>query len=401
MGIMNVDHPDIEEFITAKMVPDAYRQFNLSVGITDSFMEAVSANSDWNLKFNGTVYKTVSARNLWDKIVRCAYDSAEPGVLFIDRWNDQNNLFYCETIEACNPCSEQCLPPYGLCTLGSFNLIGYVDTINHYFDFKTFKEDIRIWVEAYDNIFDDAVYAIPEHEKEAKSKRRIGLGFTGIANAIELLCNKPNYGEEDFCFILKQLCEILRDEAYAASVDLAKKRGPFELFSEEYNSSKFVQTLPDSIRNNISKYGIRNSHLISYAPCGTISQTAGNVSSGVEPVFYYQMSRDVYMKEGKINVSLNDYNFKNYNFKGKTLSDCSVADHMRVASTIQRFCDSAISKTINVSPNCSYEDYSQIYIQAHKLGLKGITVFRPTELRGSVITSQDAPTSCPNGACSL
>jgi len=423
MGIMNVDHPDIEDFINAKMQKDAYRQFNLSVGVTDKFMQAASADESWNLSFDGQVYKTIRARSLWQKITHNAYESAEPGIIFIDRLNDQNNLFYCETMEATNPCAEQPLPPYGLCTLGSFNLVGYVHNTDRgevKFDIDTFKRDIHNWVEAYDNIFDTAIYAIPEHKFEALSKRRIGLGFTGIANAIEYLCGEPNYGSREFCAILDSLCNTLKEEAYRASINLAKSRGPFELYHSDYTKSKFVQSLPDDIQREISNHGIRNSHLISYAPCGTISQCAGNVSSGVEPIFYHSVSRDVYMKgNNKINVTLQDYMYREKGFKGKTLNECTVEDHMRVAETIQSHCDSSISKTVNVAANCSYEDYESIYKQAHKLGLKGITVYRPTELRGAVIkeAKKDEPSSkndsaggayvdmsnlhCTNGSCSL
>lgn len=402
MGIMNVDHPDIEAFIEAKMQKDAYRQFNLSVGVTDSFMEAVEQGQEWKLLFNGHVHKTINAKYLWGKITRNAYESAEPGIIFIDRLNDQNNLHYCETIEATNPCAEQPLPPYGLCTLGSFNLVGYIK--DKIFDYEIFKQDIHNWVEAYDNIFDDAIYAIHEHKQEAISKRRIGLGFTGIANAIEYLIGKPSYGNDQFCSILDSLCKILRDEAYRASIQLSKNRGAFSKYDKLYLQSKFINQLPNDIQTGINCHGIRNSHIISYAPCGTISQCAGNVSSGIEPVFYHELSRDVYMKEGKINVTLRDYNYREHGFKGKTLSECNVEDHMRVAETIQKYCDSSISKTVNVAPNCSYDDYAKIYIQAHQKGLKGITVYRPSELRGAVITEAKKDLTnlhCANGVCSL
>lgn len=411
MGIMNVDHPDIEAFIDAKLQKNAYRQFNLSVGITDRFMAAVQSSGDWALTFGGLHYKTVKAKELWEKITKNAYESAEPGIIFIDRLNDQNNLYYCEQIEATNPCAEQPLPPYGLCTLGSFNLVGYIQ--HGKFDFNTFKQDIASWVEAYDNIFENAVYAIPEHKEEALNKRRIGLGFTGIANAIEYLHGKANYGEKDFCLLLEHLCKTLRDEAYNASALLAEKRGPFILYNGDYCSAKFIKHLPESIQARIRKNGIRNSHLISYAPCGTISQCAGNISSGVEPVFHYEQSRDVYMKEGKVNVTLKDYMYREHGFKGKTLEQCSVEDHMNVATTIQKYCDSSISKTVNVSSSCSYEDYAKIYEQAHKLGLKGITVYCPSDIRGIVIKEakkSDSPVGspvdlsnlhCANGMCSM
>jgi len=410
LGIMNVSHPDIEAFIDAKMEKGTYRQFNLSVGITDEFMRAVEKQEQWPLTFNDRTYKTVEAVVLWEKITRNAYNSAEPGIIFIDRLNDQNNLYYCERIEATNPCAEQPLPPYGLCTLGSFNLVKYVDLQHETcFNLNLLKQDIHAWTEAYDNIFDNATYAIPEHKTEALNKRRIGLGFTGIANAIEIVVGKGCYGSWEFVCLLEILCKVLRDEAYAASVALARQRGSFPLYSSAFCDSKFIKCLPDQLQEDICKYGIRNSHLISYAPCGTISQCAGNISSGVEPIFHHEVQRDVYMKEGKVNVTLMDYNTRNYGFKGKTLDECSVADHMRVASTIQRYCDSAVSKTVNVASNCTYSEYEQIYREAHRLGLKGITVYRPNDIRGIVIkkkekedvTTQPASGYCANGACSM
>ncbi len=421
MGIINVDHPDIEEFIDAKMQKDAFRQFNLSVGITDEFMSSVQNDADFSLVFAGKTYKTIRARDLWDKIVKNAYNSAEPGIIFIDRLNDQNNLYYCEDIEATNPCAEQPLPPYGLCMLGSFNLAAYVfhsPNGQPQFNFGQLKEDIYTWVEAYDNIFDNANYAIPEHKEEAISKRRIGLGYTGIASAIEYIIGRPCYGDAEFCQWFGYLAKILRDTAYDASAELAKRRGAFYKYNDKYLDGNFIKTLPQDIQDKIATYGIRNSHLISYAPCGTISQCTGNVSSGVEPLFHLQVSRDVYMRSGKINITLQDYNWREYKFQGKSLEECSVTDHMAVAQIAQEYCDSAVSKTVNVASNCSYDDYKKIYEQAHSLGLKGITVYRPSEIRGAVIvkaetkheepqTSKEAigfPTlggNCANGQCSL
>lgn len=407
MGILNVNHPDIEAFIDAKLTSGAFRQFNLSVGISDKFMEAVKDNDQWALTFEGKVHNTISARYLWNKIIKNAYDSAEPGVLFLDTMNKQNNLFYCEEIEATNPCSEQPLPPHGLCTLGSFNLVAYLykDERNLWcFNTDQFRLDIVTMVEAYDNIFDDAVYAIPEHKEEAINKRRIGLGLTGIANALELLVGEASYGEDTFNEYLHTVCRTLAITAYRASVELAKTRGPFRLFDPvNYPNSKFIQSLPVELQKDIEKHGIRNSHLISYAPCGTISQCAGNISSGVEPVFYHEISRDVHMKEGKEEITLKDFAWREFNFKGKTLEECTVEQHLKVAEICQKYCDSAVSKTINVASNCPYEEYEQIYQKAYELGLKGITVYRPTELRGSVIkpanTSELNTASCASGSC--
>jgi ribonucleoside-diphosphate reductase alpha chain len=421
MGVLDVSHPDIEAFIDAKLTPGKYRQFNLSVNCTSSFMAAVKSNSDWDLTFNGKVYKTLKAKYLWDKIVHTAYESAEPGVLFLDTTNENNNLYYCEEIRATNPCSEQGLPEYGLCTLGSFNLVGYLikkETDDEYwysFDFDQFEKDIHTIVEAYDNIFDKAIYAIPQHKEEAIAKRRMGLGLTGIANAIEAMAGEPCYGDPDFCDTLDEISRILCHTAYKASVDLAKNRGCFPKFhSELYTNSKFIKSLPVKLQEDIKKYGIRNSHLISYAPCGTISQCAGNVSSGVEPVFHYKQKRKVHMQNGQIDVIIQDYGQKFLNVEGRTLEDCSVEDHVNVACICQKYCDSAVSKTVNVAATCLYDDYARIYMDAYDCGLKGITVYRPTQLRGSVIVKADevtpnndedieptAPTNCKNGVCEM
>ena len=385
MGIMNVDHPDIEKFIDAKMEKGAYRQFNLSVGVTDEFMDAVRGDRDWPLRFNGQVYNVVKARYLWERIMHNAYDSAEPGILFIDRFNSANNLWYCEHIEATNPCSEQPLPPNGLCLLGSFNLPRYL-TPKREINYAQLREDIHATVEGYDNIFEDAIYAVPEHKDEAVSKRRMGLGFTGIANAIELMLDRPSYGDDRFCAVLDSVSGFLKNAAYQSSTFLARDRGSFPLFKkEEFLESKFSQSLDVSTRNLINTYGIRNSHLISYAPCGTISQCAGNVSSGVEPVFFYNVNRKVHMRDGLEEVELQDYNVKYHKFYGKTLEQCSIEDHLNVARVIQQHTDSAVSKTVNVASSCSFEEYENVYMEAYNSGLKGITVFRPTELRGAVI----------------
>lgn len=406
MGILNVDHPDIEAFIDAKMEKGKFRQFNLSVGVTDAFMRAVNDDNLFNLVFGGKVYKTISARALWNKILTNAYNSAEPGIIFIDRLNQNNNLYYCEEIEATNPCAEQPLPPYGLCCLGSFNLPSYLN--GKLFEYEIFEKDIRDVVRAYDNIFDDAIYAIPEHKKEALNKRRIGLGFTGIASAIEYMVGYPSYGNVDFCNTLNFFAAKLTHIAYDESVEIAKEKGAFPLFDPiEYPNGNFIKTLPQELQDKIAKHGIRNSHLISYAPCGTISQYAGNVSSGVEPIFYHTMSRDVHMKDGLVNVTIQDYNVRENNFYGKTLEECTVEDHLNVASVIAKYTDSAISKTVNVAPDCSYNDYSSVYSQAYELGLKGITVYKPNDIRGAVITkAKEKPLnevfgSCVNGTCNL
>jgi ribonucleoside-diphosphate reductase alpha chain len=703
MGIMNVTHPDIEAFIDAKMEKDAYRYFNLSVGVTDDFMKALKYSQEWPLTFNGKVYKTVNARALWDKIMHNAYESAEPGIIFLDNLNKGNNLYYCEKMDATNPCvtgdtliltrngyvridhlvgkqtevwngqewsmvtpkitgenqdivvvelnngyklectpyhkfvlndgslieaqnlqpgtklkefefpvmegikrisnayamgfyqgdgwqdqrgrqwialygekkelldilmedkyfeykisggyentdttqtkymfrvhgmpekdfvpsvdwsiqsrlnwfaglcdsdgtctysessvgiqissknrdflnktslmlttlgafsrvapmrdkwrltikakelkhlqalgfntyrlniehneprydvkntvkimgvfkrrdkeqkvycfneplqhmgifngvltgqcAEQPLPPNGVCLLGSFNIIAYNQ------NYEQYTKDIRDVVEAYDNIFERSVYAIPEHQKEAVAKRRMGLGLTAIANTCEIETCSP-YGDQVFNEQFEAYAKTLRDTAYDASVDLAIKRGPFAKWSPKYSNSEFVKTLPEHLQEKIHTHGIRNSHLLSYAPCGTISQTAGNVSSGVEPIFHHRVKRQVYMKDGLREVILQDYNVRVNQFEGKTLNECSVDDHISVGDIAQRYCDSAVSKTINVAPTCEYTEYKSIYEKAHSRGLKGITVYRPTPLRGSVIVNAD-DTKCKDGKCEL
>ena len=402
MGILNVDHPDIEAFIDAKMQKDKYQYFNFSVGITHEFMYAVHNDKDWQLKFGGKVYKVLKARELWDKIMRNAYMSAEPGVIFLDRINETNNLWYCEHIEATNPCAEQPLPPFGLCTLGSFNMIAYMD------DPELLEHDAKIFVEAYDNIFDNALYAIPEHKQEALNKRRIGLGFTGIANAIEYALERPCYGSGHFCQVLEHMCSLLTYHCYSASIKLAKERGAFPLFdAEKYSQSKFIGVLPDDLQADIFKYGIRNSHIISYAPCGTISQAAGNISSGVEPIFYHKVDRKVYMKDGLQEVTLQDYNVRERGFYGKTIEECTIEDHTKVLGIIQKYTDSAVSKTINVAPSTTFEEYKNVYWNVYELGAKGCTVFRPTEIRGAVIMKakeeiKEVRTSnCKDGVCSM
>lgn len=405
MGVMDVSHPDIEAYISAKMEQGAYRQFNLSVNCTDRFMKCVELDLDFALEFEGVTHKVVRARDIWSKIIHNAYNSAEPGVLFLDTTNAKNNLRYCETIEATNPCSEQGLPPYGLCLLGSFNLVEYLDPAfdGYTLNMRQFRQDIHVMVEAYDNIYEKSVYAIPEHKEEAINKRRMGLGLTGIANAIEAVLGGPSYGNKQFCQNLEMVANILKIEAYTASVNLAKTRGAFTKFELEYVDSEFIQTLPPALIEEIKQYGIRNSHLISYAPCGTISQCAGNVSSGVEPVFDYFVDRDVHMKGGKIEIEIQDFGHRHLGINGKTLEECSVDDHLHVAEICQRHCDSAVSKTVNVASTCPYEDYERIYFDAWKKGLKGITVYRPNDITGIVIKRKDrkAHTNCPNGVCEL
>ena len=283
MGVLRIDHPDIEQFITAKNNSDKLTGFNISIGVTDKFMECLEADKPFPLVFEGQVYREVDPKPLWDMVMRSTWDYAEPGILFIDRINEMNNLYYCEDIAATNPCGEQPLPPYGACLLGSFNLPKYVvDKAN--FDDLQFMEDIKVTVRAMDNVIDRTIYPLEEQEHEAKDKRRMGLGVTGLANAAEML--GYSYGSKEFMDFTSMVLETLRDEAYSTSADLAEEKGSFPLYQRDFHlAGKFIKTLPQWLQDKIAEKGIRNSHLTSIAPTGTISLTADNVSSGIEPPF--------------------------------------------------------------------------------------------------------------------
>lgn len=383
MGVLRVDHPDIEEFIRAKQNEDNLRAFNISVGVTDKFMEAVEADEDFDLVFDGRVYKTIRAKALYEEIMRSTWDWAEPGILYIDRINEMNNLWYCEDIRATNPCGEQPLPPYGACLLGSWNLVKYVKE-DKTFDWDQLKQDIPIVVRAMDNIHDNTTFPLEEQAKESREKRRMGLGYTGLANAGEIM-GMP-YASPDFLAFTEKVGEFLRDEIYSASVDLAKEKGAFPLFdAEQYLQGKFIRTLPRGLRQRIRKYGIRNSHLISIAPTGTISLSADNISSGIEPVFSHFYDRTIQTFDGPINERVEDYAYRVHRVKGKTSSECTAQEHLSVLTTAQKYVDSACSKTINIDPNTNWEDFKAIYMTAWKEGAKGCTTFNPNGKRFGIL----------------
>ena len=390
MGVLRVDHPDIEEFIRAKNNSTDLTNFNVSVGITDKFMEAVKTDSDFDLVFEGTIYNTISARALWDDILRSTWDWAEPGILFIDRINKKNNLRYCETIAATNPCGEQPLPPNGACLLGSFNLTKYVVKINdkYVFNINQLRNDIPYVVRAMDNVIDRAVYPLTQQEQEAKSKRRMGLGVTGVANAIEALGFE--YGSSAFITQLETIMEVIRDTAYKSSISLALEKGPFPLFDQRYLDSDFAKTLPDDIRQDISNYGIRNSHLLSVAPTGTISLSADNVSSGIEPVFSYYYDRTIITFDGPKTERVEDYGYRVFGVKGRTADDLSVFDHVKVLNAASKYVDSACSKTCNVGDDVSWEDFKNVYMQAYEGGASGCTTFRASGKRYGILNASSA-----------
>ena len=381
MGVLRVDHPDIREFIMAKRNSDKLTGFNISVAITDSFMQAlVSDDKKFDLQFDGQVYETIDATELWNEIMLSTWDWAEPGVLFIDRIEEMNNLFYCEEIAATNPCGEQPLPPYGACLLGSFNLTKYVE--EGVFNFTQFKKDIPEVVRAMDNVVDRTIYPLKNQEDEAKSKRRMGLGLTGVANAGELIGHQ--YGTESFLKWLEKVLACLRDNCYRASARLAKEKGAFPLYREDYLKSNFVRTLPQSIKKEIREYGIRNSHLTSIAPTGTISLVADNVSGGIEPVFSHYYDRTIRTFDGDQTERVKDYAY-NLGVKGRTSNELSVHEHVEVLALAQHYVDSAVSKTCNVGDDISFEEFKEVYYKAWKNGCKGITTFRAAGKRYGIL----------------
>lgn len=376
MGIMRIDHPDIEEFIHAKKNETDLTGFNISIAVTDEFMEHLADGRLFPLCFGGEVYRHVDPRALWDQVMQIAYDWGEPGVIFIDRINEMNNLAYCEQIAATNPCGEQPLPPYGACLLGSFNLTQYLEEKDGVFSYNydAFCADIAPVVRALDNVVDIATYPLFEQEKEAKAKRRMGLGVTGVANTLEAMGHP--YGSPTFCETLDRILSCLKVTAYAASVALAEEKGPFPLFDPAYLDSKFIATLPPVLQNEIREHGIRNSHLISIAPTGTISITADNVSSGIEPVFSYRQGRRVNTPAGPVVVEADDFASAVLGVRGVPCADVTIDEHLAVAKTAVKHVDSAVSKTINCPKETTWETFVDIYRRAWASGCKGITVYR-------------------------
>ena len=392
MGILRVDHPDIRDFIQAKRNSDKLTGFNVSVAITDRFMECLQTDEEFELVFENRIYDRINAKELWDEIMQSTWDWAEPGVLFIDRINEMNNLYYCETIAATNPCGEQPLPPYGACLLGSFNLTQYID--NDKFNFTQFKKDIPHVVRAMDNVIDRTIYPLKEQEDEAKNKRRMGLGISGLANAGEIL-GYP-YASPGFMEWMEKVLSTLRDTTYKASSQLAKEKGTFPLYSEDYLKSNFIKTLPYSVRKEIKENGIRNSHLTSIAPTGTISLVADNISGGIEPVFSHYYERTLILENQKERVErVEDYAYSK-GVSGRTSNEVSIADHVNILSLASHYVDSAVSKTCNVGDDVSYEEFKDVYFKAWKNGCKGITTFRASGKRYGILNEvkEEKPEAC-------
>ena len=386
MGVIRVDHPDIEEFVRVKRNEKILTNFNISIGISDKFLDAVASGGTFDLSFGGQSHNTVDARALWDEIMRSNWEWAEPGVLFLDRINNNNPLNYCETIEATNPCGEQPLPPFGACLLGSFNLVKYVGSghMNH----GLFKEDIPLIVRAMDNVIDRTSYPLGEQEIEAKTKRRMGLGITGLANALTLCGHR--YGSKEAVRFVKGVMRTLRNTAIEASCQLAKEKGHFPAYSDEYHSTPYFKALPDTLQKLIKKNGIRNSHLVSIAPAGTISFTADNISSGIEPVFSQSVDRTVLSPGGVPEiVQLQDYVYRTTGKVAETADELTPDEHLAMQIAVQPYVDSAVSKTINVGDDVTFDEFKDIYMKAWKGGLKGCTTFRLSGKRYGVLNKTE------------
>ncbi len=398
MATMRCDHPDIEAFISAKSDPARLRNFNVSVLVTDAFMEAVKADGSWDLVFGGRVYHTVQARDLWNRIMRATYDYAEPGVIFIDRINAMNNLAYAETISATNPCGEQPLPPYGACLLGSINLARLVERPfdeGAGIDEAALADLVATAVRMMDNVIDASRFPLPQQAEEARTKRRIGLGVTGLADAL-IMCGLT-YGSEEAARQTEQWLHAIARAAYLASARIAGEKGAFPLFdTEKFLASGSLRHMDADVRKAIAKHGIRNALLTSIAPTGTISLYAGNVSSGIEPVFAYGYTRKVLQKDGtKTEEEVVDYAVAQWReqFGDKDLPEYFVnaqtlapLDHVRMQAAAQTWIDSSISKTINVPEDISFEAFKDVYAQAYETGCKGCTTYRPNEVTGSVLS---------------
>ena len=408
MATLRCDHPDIEAFIEAKREPGRLRNFNLSVLITDRFMAAVEADAEWPLAFGGKTCRTVRARQLWDSITRATYEYAEPGVLFIDRINTRNNLTYCETIRSTNPCSEQPLPPYGACLLGSINLARLIRqpfTPDARLDAGELADLVGVAVRMLDDTIDVSGFPLDAQRQEALAKRRIGLGMTGLADALAMVGLR--YGSAEAAATAGEWARQINRAAYMTSALIAGEKGAFPLFDRDaYLAGETVRELDANVRALIAQHGIRNGLLTSVAPTGTISLLADNVSSGIEPIFAYSYTRKVTEPDGtKREEEVSDYAVRLYrSMFGDdkklpahfvTAQDLTPAEHIRMQAAVQRHVDSAISKTVNVPEDMPFEDFQQVYLDAYRSGCKGCATHRPNAITGSVLEIKPAAPPTP------
>jgi len=402
MATMRCDHPDIEAFIEAKREPGRLRMFNLSVLVTDGFMTAVKEDAPWELTFGGTTFKVLAARDLWEKIMRATYTYAEPGVIFIDRINRRNNLYYCEAISATNPCGEEPLPPYGACLLGSINLAQLVRnpfSAQAALDVAELERLVPVAVRLMDNVVDVSGFPLPQQTAEAKAKRRIGLGVTGLADAL-IMCG-ARYGASAAVALTESWMKAIQRAAYLASADLAAEKGSFPLYDrDKFLAGENAAALDEDVRAAIAAQGMRNGTLTAIAPTGTISLFADNVSSGLEPVFSFKYTRNVLMPDGaRVSEEVTDHAYRQFRrLMGETapLPDSFVdaqqltpGDHVVMQAAAQKYIDASISKTINCPADLPFDAFKDVYLQAYELGCKGCTTYRPNEITGAVLEVKD------------